>query len=44
MADGRHFENVPLSRHNSATVRRIAMKFGAMTHFDPLQLSVSQNF
>jgi len=33
MADGRHIEK-PLNRHNSATVQRMAMKFGIMTHFN----------
>jgi len=41
MADGRHFEK-PLNRHNSATVGRMAMKFGAMTYFDLLSLSVDK--
>jgi len=36
LADGRHFGK-PLNRHNLATVWRIAMKFGKMTHFDPLK-------
>jgi len=26
----------PLNRHIPATIRRIAMKFGMTTHFDPL--------
>jgi len=30
----------PLSRYDSATVGRIAMKFGTVTHFDPLSLSM----
>jgi len=30
-------------RHNSATVGRINMKFGIMTHFDPLKPSDIQN-
>jgi len=39
MADGRHFEK-SLNRHNSATVGRIAMKFGTMRHFDRLSPSI----
>jgi len=39
MADGRHFEK-SLNRHDSATVGRIAVKFGTVTHFVPLSLSV----
>ena len=41
--DGRHFEN-PLNHHNSATVKQFAIKFGIMTHFNPLKLSHDQNF
>jgi len=43
VADGRHFEK-PLNRHNSATVRLIAVKFGMTTHFDPPMPSDGQNF
>jgi len=43
MADGRHFEK-PLNHHNLATVRRIVMKFGTMTHFEYLKPSDEQNF
>jgi len=34
----------PLICHNAATVRRIAMKFGLMTHFHHLKPSNRQNF
>jgi len=43
MADGRHLQK-PLNRHNSATVRQIALKFGMMTHFEPLKPTDDQNF
>jgi len=33
-----------LNRHNSATIQRIAVMFGAMSHFDPLKPSHDQNF
>jgi len=33
MPDRHHFEEKPLNRHNSAMARRIAMKFGMMTHY-----------
>jgi len=39
MADGRHFEK-SLNSHNSATVGRVAMKCGTMTHLDSLSLSM----
>jgi len=42
MADDRHFV-WPLIRHNSATVARVAVKFGTMTHFD-LKAIDNQNF
>jgi len=38
-ADGRHFEK-KLNRHNSATVRQIAMRFGMMAQFESLQPTV----
>jgi len=41
MADCRHFEK-PLTRHNSAIVRQIAMKFGMMSHIHPLKPSDGQ--
>ena len=34
----------PLNRHNSATVWRIVMKFGLMTHFNPLKPTYDQNY
>jgi len=34
----------PLSRHNSAVVWRMIMKFIMETHFDPLQPSDGQKF
>jgi len=36
MADGRCFEKKPLNRHISATVWRILVKFGTVTHIGPL--------
>jgi len=39
VANGCHFEK-PLNCYNSAPVGQIAMKFGVMTHFDPLSLSI----
>jgi len=42
MVDGRHFEKL-LNCHNSSAVQRIAMKFGTMTHFDPLDPMEQQN-
>jgi len=36
MADGRYFQQ-PLNCHNSATAQWMAMKFGTLTHFDPLK-------
>jgi len=33
-----HYFEKPLKRYNSSMVRRIAMKFIMMTHFDPLKL------
>jgi len=41
MADSNRFEKQS-NRHNSAIVRRSTMKFGMMTHFDPLKLSDGQ--
>jgi len=43
MADRHHFEK-PLNCHNSAVVRRIAMKFGMTAHFDFLKVSDRQKF
>jgi len=43
MANYRHFVKKPLNRYNSATVRRIAIKFGTVTHFDPLRLIATNN-
>jgi len=43
MADSRHFEK-PLNRHNSAVVRWITVKFGMITHFDPLKANKILNF
>jgi len=43
MADSHHLEK-PLNHHNSAMVRRIAIKFGMMTHFDPLKPNDGQKF
>ena len=43
MADSRHFEK-PLNRHNAGAVRRIAMKFSMITHFDALKPSNGQKF
>jgi len=43
MADRHHFEE-PLNRHKLATVRPIAMKFGMVTHFDPLKPSDGHKF
>jgi len=36
MADGRHFQKSK-TRHISSAVRRIVMKIGIGTHFDPLK-------
>jgi len=36
MADRHHFEKL-LNRHNLTTVRRISMKLGMKTRFDPLE-------
>jgi len=33
-----------LNRHNSATVQRIAMKVGTVTHFNPLKPTHVPNF
>jgi len=43
MTDSRHFEK-PLNGHNSAMVRRIAMKFSTMTRFDPAEPRDGQKF
>ena len=42
MADGRLFEKKPLNRHNSAVVRRIAMKFGVKRHKTLLNLATDK--
>jgi len=46
MAGGRHFEKklLHVNRYNSATLQRITVKFGMMTHFDPLTPSHGQKF
>jgi len=43
MADRHHFEK-PLNRYNSAMVRRIAITFCMMMHFDPHKPSDGQKF
>jgi len=42
-ADGRRFQK-PLNWQNSATIQRIATKFGTVTHFYPLKPTHDQNF
>jgi len=41
MADRHHFEK-PLNRHSSAMVRKLAVKFSMLTHFDPFKPSDGQ--
>jgi len=40
MADGCHFEKKTWNRHNSATVRPLATKFGTITHAIPMNFTM----